>query len=173
MIRPNLKNHLTQRYADKSLPSNTVDRLRALAGVDQFGPGRIIDHHHASFWWPRLYGLSAEIAVIVAGASFDVVLTPVPRRSEMDAVLTELRRIPVYKNEDGRTVVPRLVAVSFQADGCPFAVAVEPVFLELAEKYGDKPIIFTRFDMTSDTTLRRSRNLACGLGIDWMYEGPY
>ena len=68
---------------------------------------------------------------------------------------------------------PKLVAVKFQIEGCPFAEAAEPVFAELKKKFGDRSVVFAKYDMTSKMTLTQSRNLACCLGINWIYEGPF
>ena len=172
MNRRTLKDHLTQHYAGMSLPSQTADRLSALAEVDLGTPDAPRAMRHADLWWPRLTAIAAGIAVIVSGAALYVAKTQVRRPGSDRSIAGDPIEITPPDQQSGE-VVPRLVAVKFQADGCPFAAAVEPVFLELAEKYCGKPIIFTRFDLTNEAKRQQSRNLACGLGIEGICEGPY
>jgi len=170
--RQTLKDHLTHHYAGMSLPSQTADRLSALAEVDLAGPDASHLRRQPDLWWPRLTALAAGVAIIISAAALYVAKTR-EQRPGPDRRLTDVPLEIPHLNQQPGDVVPRLVAVKFQADGCPFAAAVEPVFLELAEKYCSKPIIFARFDLTSEAKRQQSRNLACGLGIKGIYEGPH
>ena len=173
MSRRTLKDHLTQHYAGESLPSNTASRLQALANTDLGRSDPVKLNRDAGGWWLRFSALAAGFAVIVSGTVLYVVLRQAPGRPIAGGTRQNQAASPLHPNGHEGAVVPMLVAVKFQAEGCPYAAAVEPVFRELADKYGDKPIVFAKFDMTSQSTLHQSRNLACVLGIDWIYEGPH
>jgi thiol-disulfide isomerase/thioredoxin len=168
-----LKDQLTQHYARESLPADAAHRLQALADADQGHPDPALADRHSGDWWSRMSALAAGIAVILSGTVLFVVITQEPLRqvAGRDGLTSATRDVSTNGSANG--VVPRLVAVKFQAEGCPLAAAIEPVFKKLADKYCDKPVVFARLDVTDDASLKQSRNLACGLGIDWVYEGAY
>lgn len=173
MNRHNLRDCLTDFYAERSLPSSTAHRLKALANVDLGAASRTFAPRFPARWAYFLGGFMSSVALIVSAVLLYVVAYGLPRNPLPDS--RELMPISPSRNlaVSEEDIVPRFVTVKFQIQGCPLADAVEPLFTELVEKYGDKPVIFARFDLTDEASLRQSHSLTLGLGIDWIYEGPY
>ena len=76
-----------------------------------------------------------------------------------------------FPNEEG--TFPRLVLVKFHMDGCPFSAETAPAFTELFDKYGNRAIVFAKYDMTDEDALKHSGMLARDLGIGWTYKGQF
>ena len=173
MSRHNLRDSLTDFYAERSLPSSTTHRLKVLAKVDLEAASRTFAPRFPARWAYVLVGFTSSVALIVSAVSLYLVASglgriPGPESGELMPV-SHPRNLAVL--EEG--TVPRFVTVKFQFRGCPLSDAVEPLFNELIEKYEDMPVIFARFDFTDEASLRQSHSLTLGLGIDWIYEGPY
>lgn len=173
MSRHNLRDCLTDFYAERSLPSSTTHRLKALADVDLQAASRTFAPRFPARWAYVLVGFTSSVALIVSAVSLYLVASglgriPVPDSGKLMPV-SPPRNLAVSEED----TVPRFVTVKFQIRGCPLSEAAEPLFAELVEKYRDKPVIFARFDLTDEASLRQSHSLTLGLGIDWIYEGPY
>lgn len=173
MSRHNLRDCLTDFYAERSLPSSTAHRLQALANVDLEAASRTFAPRFPARWAYVLVGFTSSVALIVSAVSLYLVAFGFQRIPVTDS--GELMPVshPVNLAVGKQDTVPRFVTVKFQIQGCPLSDAVEPLFTELVEKYGDKPVIFARFDFTDEASLRQSHSLTLGLGIDWIYEGAY
>lgn len=173
MSRHNLRDSLTDFYAERSLSSSTAHRLKALAKVDLEPASRTFAPRFPARWAYVLVGFTSSVALIFSAVSLYLVASGLPRIPVPDSDLlmpVSPSRNLVALEED---TVPRFVTVKFQFRGCPLSEAAEPLFTELLEKYGDKSVIFARFDFTDEASLRQSHSLTLGLGIDWIYEGPY
>lgn len=173
MSRHNLRDSLTDFYGERSLPSSTAHRLKALADVDVVAASHTSVPRFPARWAYVLVGFTSSVALIVSAVSLYLVASglggsPV---TDSDALMpaNPPRHLAVLEED----TVPRFVTVKFQFRGCPLSEAAEPLFTELVKKYGDKPVIFARFDFTDEASLRQSHSLTLGLGIDWIYEGPY
>ena len=173
MSRHNLREYLTDFYAERSLPSSTAERLEALADVDLGAASRPFVPRSPARWAYFLGGFMSSVVLIVSAVSLYLVAFGFPQIPVTDSgepmPVSPLRNL-VVSAED---IVPRFVTVKFQVQGCPLADAVEPLFTELVEKYGDKAVIFARFDLTDAVSLRQSHSFTQGLGIGWVYEGTY
>ena len=141
-----LERLVTEYYAGKSLPVETVERLERLTA-------RGARRHRARGWW-----IAASIALIAFCAGY---ATP---------WLT--RDLPPAPTSAG-VPPPDLVAVNIQADWCRRSTEIAPIFTEFAERHGSEPILFVTLDITDDTTRRQSEYLASTLGIEDVFDDPF
>lgn len=170
MTKGDLRNHLSGFYGEKSPSAETGRRLVALAEVDAAGQPPMPTYRAPSGWGQHLVGLAAGVALALSAVSLYVVErrgSNVPLLDPTAYMQTVNTGAKPFARTNG---VPRLVAVKFQIEGCPIAAAAEPLFTELVNKYWDRPVMFTRYDITDKTRRCLSRNIALGLGVDWAYK---
>ncbi len=60
---------------------------------------------------------------------------------------------------------PAVLAVKFHADWCGICKAMGPTFIDLANKFDERPVLFVELDMTNQQATRQSGYLATELGI--------
>ncbi len=106
-------------------------------------------------------GLAAGVALLLVGTGYVAFLLgasthPAPLR-------------PAVQGD----ALPDLVAVRLYAEWCGRCPAVTPVFDEMREKYGNRPVVFLTLDLTDENTKRQSKYHAAALGIEWVYEEPF
>lgn len=75
------------------------------------------------------------------------------------------QHLPAEKN----TAAPAVLAVMFHADWCPGCKALEPQLAPIMREFQDKPIFFTRFDLTDEFTNSQSARYAKLLGLENFY----
>lgn len=64
---------------------------------------------------------------------------------------------------------PEVIGLLFYADWCGSCKVLEPKLDAAKKGFADKPILFTRVDMTDDTTKAQSKLLAGALGLGSIY----
>ncbi len=153
MTEKNLQDHLADFYGERTPPRRTAERMKALANTDlgesaPRGPRRSV--MGASLW---LRGYAALATLVLCVLVIDL-LRP-------DATSERSVRGPAQ---------PNLVAVGVFADWCSRCPTIAPVFAELADKYGNQPVLFVSLDITDDKKQRQARYLARSLGIEWLYD---
>lgn len=178
MSKHDLRQHVADFYGDKSLSSPAVARLVSLAEADRGERVGEVIHRRRGRWLFSMIGVAAGVALTLLAAPLFRVQDDAARNPADIASLLVVEKDSTGGSElvngpsnSGHQLVPRLVAVNFQVDGCPAAARMEPVFTELVCKYADKRVMFARYDMTNEKSKRFSSNVATGLGINWACEG--
>lgn len=64
---------------------------------------------------------------------------------------------------------PQVIGLLFYADWCASCKVLEPKLDAVKKGFADKPILFTRVDMTDDYTKSQSKLLAGALGLGSIY----
>ena len=64
----------------------------------------------------------------------------------------------------------KLVAVMIHATNCPNSKAMEPVFAELQENFGNESVLFIKFDYSSDCARHQAELLSSNLGLGRIFE---
>jgi len=171
--RRNLQEHLSRYYAERSLAPDKTERLLALAQADRatIAPP---DRDSARWSTRSMLGVAASAAIIASGLTMMATEPNRPRPSGQQAVLAGGAGGKPQKSHTigSYTHTPRLVAVKFQVDGCPLSEAVEPRFVEMEKRFGEREVLFCRLNITTATKQQQSRYLAETLGIDCVYDGP-
>ena len=172
-----LEDHLTAFYGATGMAPAQADRLAEIARASEHRA----DRSTGLGGWR--YAIAACLGLLIVSVSLQVAaLTSAFDRSDALAARTVGESSPAgmvssppektgYAN--GRSLAPRLVAMQFHMDGCPLTAETTPVFAELMEKYGDRDVIFTQYDITSPGAVERSSKLAQAIGVDGFYQGPY
>lgn len=96
-----------------------------------------------------LVGLMSSLVVLTAGIGVARALAPAPSRS---------------------ATAPELIAVKFHADWCGSCKAMGPSFIDLRNKFDDRPVLFVRFDFTSASDRVQSEYHAAALGLDSVWD---
>ncbi len=164
MTEKNLETHLTEYYEGRSMSSDKAARLASLAtdSATQHEPNPAAgsSRQRARF----MVAAAAVIGLAVGWIGHALTgVAPMPR--------TIVESQPA--TEDGgaatiREAIPRLVAISVRADWCSFCPLVAPVFEELKEEFGDRPIQFVVLDVTNPESSAQARYLVAGLGLDFI-----
>jgi len=64
----------------------------------------------------------------------------------------------------------KIIAVFFYAEWCNFCESLEPKLEKVKETFKDKPIMFTKFDMTNDDNKAEAKAQAAKLGATAIFE---
>ncbi|MCH1506313.1 MAG: hypothetical protein GWQ05_05010 [Verrucomicrobiaceae bacterium] len=64
----------------------------------------------------------------------------------------------------------KLVAVMIHAKGCANSEAMDPVFAELQREFVEEPVLFIKFDYSSDCAVRQAELLSHDLGLDSIFN---
>jgi len=164
--RRNLQDHLASYYADRTLAPDKTARLLALAQSDMAG-GAASNVARIGWSTRSVLALAATVAITASGLTVWTMSPNPPAASRLTGGTPNQRSSDPTKPD-----LPRLVAVKFQADGCPVAKAVEPKFVEAEHRFGTRDVLFCRLDITTTTAQQQSRYLAESLGIDCVYGFP-
>jgi thiol-disulfide isomerase/thioredoxin len=65
---------------------------------------------------------------------------------------------------------PRVVAIKFWHEHCPYCRELDPSYASVVEQMRDDPVVFLTFDMSTERSRARSAAVAEGLGIRELYE---
>lgn len=176
MNRRTIEEHMADHYRDTRLPPSTATRLARLARADaqneRKGAAGLGTVRYAVAACIGLLGVS--IALQVVGLARDrTMYVARPINAVGDGLVggTQTRDVSHLLNRG--QVAPRLVAMHFSLDGCPYTEETTPVFTSLMNKYGDRPVIFTQYDITDERVRMRSANLARAIGVGGLYEGLF
>ncbi len=164
MSAPNLKEQLMEYYSARQLSPEPAERLVRVAGSDTNPRG---------FGGLRSLRLGVAACIGLLAVSVTLQIAQLTRRPGETIEAPVADRSPQKKNVSKAVDFPRLVAVKFHMDGCPFSAETAPAFTELFDKYGNRAIVFAKYDMTDEDALKHSRMLARELGIDWTYKGQF
>jgi thiol-disulfide isomerase/thioredoxin len=164
-----LKDHLVEHYGGMDLPPQVVRRLGALADAEGEAD---VSHKLAlrSRWTP----VGVAVCIVLLATSVGLQVYQIARRPAALLVQRPAEPVSGWRAEPVDSGgAPRLVAVKFHIDGCPYAAETAPLFAALIDKYAEKPVVFAKYDMTTPARMAQSKNLARALGVEWLYEGAY
>lgn len=110
----------------------------------------------------RINGVATSFGLIGLGCLAVVALSPVlgaapPRGSDMKISVT--------------VGAPRIIAVRFHHDLCPFCKALEPEFSKLIRRTDEDSVLFLTLDLTSKSTQRQAALLVGALGLEHVWPG--
>ncbi|MBI2150126.1 MAG: hypothetical protein HYU27_05925 [Acidobacteria bacterium] len=72
--------------------------------------------------------------------------------------------------QDPKVEPPKVVGVLMYADWCSSCKVLEPKLNPVKRGFEDKPILFTRFDLTDDFTIDQSARFAAVLGLEKLFK---
>lgn len=72
--------------------------------------------------------------------------------------------------QDPKVEPPKVVGVLMYADWCSSCKVLEPKLNPVKRGFEDKPILFTRFDLTDDFTIDQSARFAALLGLEKLFK---
>lgn len=169
MSERDLKQSLSQFYAEKSLSARQASRLSALASVQERGAGRGESRPR----WLAFFGsLGVCVAMTAVITAYVVAPGEQSQRPEVDTVQIDSPLFGRPKNVGISDASPRLVAVNIRADWCPACPLMAPAYDQLMKCYGDRRVLFVVFDVTNETSTKQAEYLAATLGIEWLCRKP-
>lgn len=167
MSHRSLKDCLNDHYGGMNASPAVTDRLTTLADAEARGSGVV---RGGSRWLSAgVAGCLVLLVTLVGLQVYQLAGRPTPTAVSDPSNWTGNLPLQAKRPAEG----PRLVTVKFHIDGCPYSAETAPVFTELMDRYADKPVIFAKYDMTNERTLKQSRNLAEALGVEKLYQGPF
>jgi thiol-disulfide isomerase/thioredoxin len=84
-------------------------------------------------------------------------------------VLRPTTAVARHTEQSAQVQASDIIAVKFHADWCGFCTAMGDVFIDLENKFDGKPVLFVTLDLTSVTTLNRTKLRVSALGIEDAY----
>ncbi len=148
-----LQDLIQAHYADQSLPPESAARLEALATAETS------KQSSATRPW-KLGMIAASLLGLAFLAGFSV------------SQMTD-RAVPGMPVSNAVDAPVDLVAVNIHADWCNRSPTVGPIFSELVDGYGNRPILFVTLDITTDQTRLQARQLAANLDIPGVFDAPF
>ncbi len=116
------------------------------------------DFARAAFRWKR-WAIGAT--ALATAAMIALAFTLVVRLSEAENVSI---------SSSGLLENRKLVAVMIHANGCANSKAMDPVFAELQREFVEEPVLFIKFDYSSDCAIRQAELLSRDLGLDSIFN---
>ena len=68
---------------------------------------------------------------------------------------------------------PRLIALRFHHDLCPYCKTLDPLFAELAQRANHKSVLFVTLDLSTEAAQQQAGLLAGALGLQSAWPGNY
>ena len=169
MNRKSLRDHVTNYYVDRVPNAEFIDRLKSLV-ADRADSRDTAALHKRVRRWRLVAAVSAACAaVFLGGWMMDRNRSdrPVaPSQSPTDHTVA----LVAGNAPASELFSPALVVLMFHADWCGRCPSLNPIFDQLTGKYGQRPTLFVRLNVTDAAAKQQSRVLATNLDLDWVFE---
>ncbi len=83
------------------------------------------------------------------------------------------RTAPSTEREQASEGSPKVMAVYFHADWCGYCKQLGEKYVDLRNKFDDKPVLYVKLDQTTTSDRRQAKYMAHALGMDsaWTEHG--
>ena len=169
MNRKSLRDHLSSYYVDRVPTADFIDRLKSLA-ADRADSRDAAALYERVRRWRLVAAVSAACAAVFLGGWMldrnrsDRPVDPSRSSTDRDIALATGNDLPPELSS------PALVVLMFHADWCGRCPSLNPIFDQLTGKYGQRPTLFVRLNVTDAAAKQQSRVLATNLDLDWVFE---
>lgn len=152
MDKDDLQELLKKHYATRALTDAQVENILATCEIAR----------GAHQWKQRAIGavaLAAAALVALGISVFTLLPQNIPPPGNVSAP-------PVTSAEERQ----KLIAVMIHANECPNSKAMVPVFAGLQEEFIEEPVLFLKFDHSSECAVHQAELLSKNLGLEAIFQ---